>query len=221
MRWMTLKPYCCSVRLPLHQQHLLGQAVGRVGLLGIAVPEVVLLERHRRELRIGADRADGDELLHAGQPRALHEVDAHDGVVVEEGAWMLAIGADAAHHRGQVDDHVRSPVRERLPYPRNGPQVVLCAARDEDIGHPGRPEPLDHRPSQEAGAAGHHDPATLQRTAHQRALAAAAMPSTSASHRSASSMMRTSSVKVVCGRQPSTRSALEASPSSSSTSVGR
>ena len=33
------------VRLRLHQQHLLGQAVRGVGLLRVAVPEVVLLER--------------------------------------------------------------------------------------------------------------------------------------------------------------------------------
>ena len=51
-----------AVGLRLHQQHLLGDAVGRVGLLGVAVPEVVFLERHRRELRIGADGAGRDEL---------------------------------------------------------------------------------------------------------------------------------------------------------------
>ena len=39
------------VGLRLHQQHLLGQAVRRVGLLRVAVPQVVLAERHRRELR--------------------------------------------------------------------------------------------------------------------------------------------------------------------------
>ena len=48
-----------AVGLGHHQHHLLGDAVGGVGLLGIAVPDVVLLERHRRELGIGADGAGG------------------------------------------------------------------------------------------------------------------------------------------------------------------
>ena len=73
-----------AVRLRLDQQHLLGQAVRRVGLLGIARPQVVFAERHRGELGIGADRADRDELLHAGQPRLLHQLGAHDQVLVEE-----------------------------------------------------------------------------------------------------------------------------------------
>ena len=34
-----------AVRLALDEQHLLGQPVGRVRLLGVAVPEVVLVER--------------------------------------------------------------------------------------------------------------------------------------------------------------------------------
>ena len=61
----ALKPYCCAIRLGLDQQHLLGQAVRRVGLLGVARPQVILVERHRGELGIGADRADRDELRDA------------------------------------------------------------------------------------------------------------------------------------------------------------
>ncbi len=38
-----------AVRLQLHQQRLLGDTVGRVGFLGIAVPQVVLVKRHRRD----------------------------------------------------------------------------------------------------------------------------------------------------------------------------
>ena len=60
------------VGLPLDQQHLLGEAVGRVRLLGVAVPELVLAERHRRELRVGADGAHGHDLaatLRGGTPR--------------------------------------------------------------------------------------------------------------------------------------------------------
>ena len=49
------------VGLALNEEHLLGEPIGSVGLFGVAVPEVVLPERHRRELRVGADRSDGDE----------------------------------------------------------------------------------------------------------------------------------------------------------------
>ena len=55
-----------------HEQHLLRQPVGRVRLLRVAVPEVVLLERDRGELRVGADRAGGDQLRRRrarGRPR--------------------------------------------------------------------------------------------------------------------------------------------------------
>ena len=55
-----------AVGLALDEQHLLGEAVRRVRLLRVAVPEVVLAERHRRELRVRADGADLDELLDAG-----------------------------------------------------------------------------------------------------------------------------------------------------------
>ena len=54
-----------AVRLRLDEQHLLGQAIRRVGFLGVTAPQVFLAEGHRRELGVGADGADGDELLHA------------------------------------------------------------------------------------------------------------------------------------------------------------
>ena len=105
-----------AVGLGLHQQHLLRQAVGRVGLLRVAVPEVVLAERHGRELRVGADGADLDELRDAADARLLHELDAHDRVVVEEAPRVGAVGADAADDGREVNDHV-------------GAQGVQAAAR--------------------------------------------------------------------------------------------
>ena len=83
---MALKPYCCAVRLPLHQQHLLGDAVRGVGLLGVAVPQIALEERHRRQLRIGADRSDADELFDAAPPRVLHRQRTEHDVLEEEAA---------------------------------------------------------------------------------------------------------------------------------------
>ena len=47
-----------GVDLGVDEVGLLGQAVRRVGLLRVAVPEALLAERHRRELRVRAHRAD-------------------------------------------------------------------------------------------------------------------------------------------------------------------
>ena len=117
------------IGLALDEQHLLGQAVRGVGLLRVAVPEVVLVERHRRELRVGADRPDRDELVDAGQAGGLHQLDAHDRVLVEEPARVLAVGADAADDGGEVDDDVRAAVGEGPVDAVRGPQVVVAAMR--------------------------------------------------------------------------------------------
>ena len=73
-----------AVRLRLDEHHLLGEAVGCVGLLGIAIPQIVLVERHRRELGVGADGAERDELRNVVQAGLLHQVSAHHQVLVEE-----------------------------------------------------------------------------------------------------------------------------------------
>ena len=53
-----------SIGLNHHEQGLLGYPVGRVGLLGIAVPEALFSKWHRRELGVGAYRADLNEFRH-------------------------------------------------------------------------------------------------------------------------------------------------------------
>src|SRR5256885_6448340 len=68
----TLFPYTTLFRsLGAHEQRLLGDAVRGVRLLRIAVPEVLLAERNRTELRIGAHRPDDHELLDAADPALL------------------------------------------------------------------------------------------------------------------------------------------------------
>ena len=90
------------------EQHLLRQAVGRVRLFRISVPEIVLGERDRSELRVGANRAGGNELADAGLARLLEDVRPHDEVVVGERCRIAAVEADAADARRQVDDHLGS-----------------------------------------------------------------------------------------------------------------
>ena len=122
------------VGLQLHQQHLLGQPVRRVGLLGVAVPEVVLAERHRDVLGVGADGAHADEPLDAGQPALLDQLDAHDRVVVEELAGGGHVRADPADDGGEVDDDLgrvsASACADRVAVA----QVVLGRARREHLG---------------------------------------------------------------------------------------
>ena len=43
--------------------------------------------------------------MHGGR---LDQLDAHDGVVVEEAAGIVAVGADAADDGGQVNDDLRT-----------------------------------------------------------------------------------------------------------------
>ena len=82
-----------------------------------------------------------DELLDAGEARLLHELDAHDRVLVEEAARVLAVRADPADDGGEVDDEVRpSPSRERTVDAVRRPKVVVATARDEDFLRPCRLE---------------------------------------------------------------------------------
>jgi len=98
-----------AVCLRLHQHHFLCQTVGRVGLFGIANPQIVFLERNRREFGISANRANGYEFANAIFVRLVHELHAHHQVVVKEISGMFHVRADATHVRGKVnDDHVLS-----------------------------------------------------------------------------------------------------------------
>ena len=114
-----------AVGLRLDQHHLLGHAVRRVGLFGIAVPEVVFLERHRRELGVGADRAQRDQLGDAGQAALLEQLQPHHRVLEQEPPGVGAVGADAAHAGGQVQDQVGARVRQQAAASRAVDQVVL------------------------------------------------------------------------------------------------
>lgn len=59
-----VKAILLAIGLALHQQHLLGEAVGCVGFFGIAVPEVFFFEWDGGELGISADGAQGYELFY-------------------------------------------------------------------------------------------------------------------------------------------------------------
>ena len=123
-----------AVGLRVHEQHLLRQPVRRVGFLGVTVPEMLLLERHRRELRIRADRADGDKLRHARLPRLVKQVRAHHQVVVEELRRILLVGPDAADARGEVDEHGRPLIAVERLDGGHLHQIVFRRSRRENAG---------------------------------------------------------------------------------------
>ncbi len=143
-----------AIRLRLHQQHLLGQPVGRVGLLGVAVPQIVLAERHRRELRIRADGAGRDQFLQADAAAFFDELHAHHQVVVEKLSRVDAVGADAAHARRQVHDQVGLRVAIEPPHRLDVDQVVVARTRHRQLG-PAGAQLLDDERAEKTGAAGH------------------------------------------------------------------
>ena len=99
----------------------------------------------------------------AGAPGLVQELHAHHQVVVEELRRMLAVGADAADVRGQVDDQIdRLPlavaqaraVRQEPLDGRAVPQVALLTACRDDLRRASRPKRRHHCPAEEPGAAG-------------------------------------------------------------------
>jgi hypothetical protein len=150
-----VEPVLLAVGLRLHEEHLLGESVRRVRLLGIAVPEILLAKRHRSELGVRAHGADGDELGDAVQACLLDELRAHHQVVVEEPAGVLAVGPDAAHDRREVDDDVGPRRLEHAHDVRLSAKIVLAAARHEGRRAAAFHEGMDHTCPKEAGTARH------------------------------------------------------------------
>ncbi len=207
-----------AIGLKLNEQGLLGDAVGRVGLLGVTVPQVLLAKRNRRVLGVGADRSDADELAHARMPRGLDQLHAHHQIVVEELARPAAVGFDAPDDRGEVNQHVRTRVFEETTHVVAAAQVVFPAAGNKRIGAAASRQLPDDGASEETRATGNRHARAREFDAHRERPPAF---SASASSRSCSTIMRTSSSKPTLGCQPSFCLARDASPTSRSTSAGR
>ena len=153
----------------------------------------------------------------AGQPGVLHQLDAHDRVLVEEAAGVLAVGADAADDGRQVDDDVGPAVGER-----RARSSARRAGRSRGCGgrrRPRRPalEPRDDgRPRKPA------PPVTMTRRPWRLPIRLVLTDGRRSRNRievqpellevGVEHHLCTSSANVVCGSQPRTRSAFEASP---------
>src|SRR5664280_1428675 len=136
----------------------------------------------------------------------------------------LGCGRLCTNYWRQVDHEVRWGVGRGPVYIGELAQVVVLDVGHEDLGRSGLPKAAHDRGAQEARAAGDHDPPAFPEGAHARAVLMVSprncFGSSPTSRMSASTMIRTSSVKLVFGRQPSFSAAFEESPQSSSTSVG-
>ncbi len=147
-----------AVRLRLHQHHLLGKTVRRVGLFRISVPQFFFSKWNRRVLRIRADRAQRNEFLHAALASFFDQLDPHDQIVVEVAPRIFLIGADPAYDRRKMNHKVRPGGFIEPLDSRPVPEVVLGRPRNRDRLTAGRPQPLDHVRAEKARASRNHYP---------------------------------------------------------------
>ncbi len=151
-----IEPVLLAVRLRLDQQHLLGKAVGRVGLFRVSVPKVVFRKRDRSEFRVGANRPHLHDFLDVVVTRLLDDLDAHDRVVIEERSRIVPVRSDAANPSGEVNDQIRPLVFVHSCDVGLLGQVVLGAREGEDLGLQ-RLYEANHLPAKKAVAPGHRD----------------------------------------------------------------
>ena len=69
-----------------------------------------------------------------------------------------AVGADAPHLGRQVEQQLRPVLGQQPVAGRAVDQVVVAAARHEQVGDAAGPQGLDQEAAEEPAAAGHHDP---------------------------------------------------------------
>src|SRR5581483_692551 len=120
-------------RLRADQERLLGDAVGRVRLLRVAVPELLLAERWRGELGVRADGPGEDELPDAGRAALLDHVQPHREVRVPVPAGVRAVRADPANLCREMEDDLGRGVREEPTRIGLLRQVVVPPPRDERV----------------------------------------------------------------------------------------
>src|SRR5438552_2099628 len=205
------------ISLGLDQQRFLGQAVWSIRLLGVAVPQVILFERHRGEFGVGAHRTHLHELGHRVLARLLHQEDAHDRVVIEEAAGILAVGTDSSNPGSEVDNYVGALVGVHPNDVRFFGEVVLGTAEGVNFGRFVFSKQRDQTAAYEAVAARYRDTAAGPPCARD-ITSWASRPS---AFKSGSTITRTSSWNHRVGFQPSRARALLESHNSVSTSAGR
>src|SRR5206468_11730156 len=91
-----------------------------------------------------ADRADRDEFIYTNASGDLHQLGAHDQVVVEKLPRSFAVGADPANDRCQVDYDVRARLSVHALHCVELTKIVALALRSEYMGGAARSYRLYH-----------------------------------------------------------------------------
>ena len=100
-------------------------------------------------------------------PRFLDQVHAHDQIVVEIAARILAVGTDTADDGGEMDDHIRAFRFQHFPYRGRLSQVVLRNAGSHDRGRVESLQSVAHVLSNKACTTGNQHCAVCE-NAHDR-----------------------------------------------------
>jgi 2-polyprenyl-3-methyl-5-hydroxy-6-metoxy-1,4-benzoquinol methylase len=168
-----VRPELAHVGLRHHQQCPLGNSIGSVGLLGVAAPEVVLPEGNGRELRVGADSASDDDLLHARGSYLFEYVHSHQHVVAEERSRLKSVGFDATYSTRQVNDERRADFFEVTVDVSGNPEIDRCTPRDENIFRAGCAESLNNELAKKSSSTGDDYARCLERHRSERLSCAA------------------------------------------------
>src|SRR5262249_27807351 len=102
---------------------------------------------------IGANRPECDELLQTKEPALFDELDSHHRVVVKKFSRIRPVGADATDTRGKMNDNVGLGVSVKSFDGFHVHQIVLAAARQEDVTTASLSELFNNKRAQEASAA--------------------------------------------------------------------
>ena len=134
MRKAKRCPYCAALTWACTSMRLLGDPVRRVGLLRVAVPQVVLGERHGRELGVRAHRAEQHGLADAGGAGRLDHVRAHQQVGEVQRRRLGLVVADPPDPRGEVDDLRWAVVGDHVGGGGGLGEVEVGTADDDGVG---------------------------------------------------------------------------------------
>ena len=143
----------------LHEQGFLSDSVRSVGLFGVPVPKVILVEWCWGVFRVCANGPEHHHLLRPIAARGFDHVDAHKSVFVEERSGAVSICPDPSNHCGAVHQHFRASGLKHSCDAIRQCEIVLGVARHEDIAASDAAELFNHVGAQEAGTAGNGYPA--------------------------------------------------------------
>src|SRR5262249_53957935 len=138
-----------------HEQGFLGDAVGRIGLFRVAVPQLGFTEWDGGVLGIAADGADLDEFLDLVNARAFDKLHTHHKVLVEESAGILLVGSNSADDGSQMYDNIGAGVAVKALDVFSADEVVVALTDHEHVFASHFTQPRDDPAPQEAGTPGY------------------------------------------------------------------